>query len=171
MFAFLDGRLPRRRLRPVVSMLPRRLKSGFGTSPSYTFLQAKRAISDLGFGEALEPYAYAAACKYEELQRANYPLSEHDYWRLRAELAERFYLNGLDFTMKDLLATPYARHSPAPENANASIWASWIARSWGGAWGVSGAGLSALWVDGHGSADGSGCSEGGGGGGGDGGGC
>ena len=163
MFAFFDGRLSRRRLKPVVGMLPRRLKSGFGASQSYTFLQAKRAISDLGFSEALEPYAFAAACKFEELQRARYPLSEHDYGRLRTELAERFDLSGPGFTMQELLATPYARHSPAPENFNANIWASWIARSWGGAGGVSGAGLSAFWVGGHGSGDGGGCADAGGG--------
>jgi hypothetical protein len=157
MFAFLNRQLAHRRLKPIVGILPRRLVRGFGPGESYTFLQAKRAISDLRLRKALEPHAYAAACKFEELQRSNYPLSEHDYLRLRAELAHFFHLRGSGFTVKDLLATPYARHSPAPENSNANIWASWIARSWGGSWGVSGAGLNAVSVgDGYGSADGGG---------------
>jgi hypothetical protein len=115
--------------------------------------------------KALEPHAYAVACKFEELQRSNYPLSEHDYRRLRAELVASFDLRGSGFTVMNLLVTPYAKHSPAPENSNARIWANWIARSWGGSWGVSGAGLNAFSVgDGYGSADsgGSGGCDGGG---------
>lgn len=157
MLAFLNRQLARRRLKPVVSSLPRRLRRAFGPAESYTFLQAKRAISDLRLRKSLEPYAYAAACKLEELQRSNFPLSEHDYRRLRAELVDFFDLRGFGFTVMNLLATPYAKHSPAPENGYARTWASWIARSWGGPLGVSGAGLNALsFGDGCGSADGSG---------------
>ena len=151
MFGFLDRQLSHRRLKPVVGILPRRLARAFGPGESYTFLQAKRAISDLRLRKALEPHAYAVACKFEELRRSNYPLSEHDYRRLRAELVASFDLRGSGFTVTNLLATSYATHSPAPENSNARIWANWIARSWGGSWGVSGAGLDAF--SGYNSAD------------------
>src|SRR5215510_6069021 len=144
MLAFLNRQLAHRRLKPVVGILPRYLVRGFGPAESYTFLQTKRAISDLRLGEALEPYAYAAACKFEELQRSNYPLSEQDYRRLRAELVAAFDLRGAGFTVMNLLATPYAKHTPAPEDSNARIWANWMSRSWGGPLGISGAGLSAL---------------------------
>ena len=154
MFAFLNRQLAHRRLKPVVGILPRRLVRAFGPGESYTYLQAKRAISDLRLRKTLEPHAYAVACKFEELQRSNYPLYEHDYRRMRAELVASFDLRGSGFTVMNLLATPYAKHSPAPENSNARIWANWIARSWGGSWGVSGAGLNAFSVgDGYGSAD------------------
>ena len=154
MFAVLTSQLAHRRLKPVVGLLPRRLVSAFGPGESYTFLQAKRAISDLRLRKPLEPHAYAVACKFEELQRSNYPLSEHDYRRLRAELVASFDLRGSGFTVMNLLATAYAKHSPALENSYARTWANWIARSWGGSWGVSGAGLNAFSVgDGYGSAD------------------
>src|SRR5262245_24288106 len=166
MLAFLNRPLAHRRLKPVVGSLPRYLVRGFGPAESYTFLQTKRAISDLRLGEALEPYAYAAACKFEDLQSSNVPLSEHDYRRLRAEFVDSFDLRGSSFTVMNLIKTPYAKHSPALENSYARTWANWIARSWGGSWGVSGAGLNAL-------SSGDGCSsvDGSGSGGCDGGGC
>src|SRR5262245_4967762 len=163
MLGFLSRQLAYRRLKPVVSILPRRLVRAFGPAESYTFLQAKRAISDLRLRQALEPHAYAAVCKFGELTRNNYPLSEHDYRRLRTELVECFDLRGSSgFTVMNLLATQYATHSPAPENSSASIWSSWIARGWGGSWGVSGAGLNAISSFGAdcGSADGGGCGGG-----------
>src|SRR5262245_32420758 len=115
MLAFLKRQLAHRRLKPVVGILPRYLVRGFGPAECYTFLQAKRAISDLRLHKPLEPYAYVAACKFEELQRSNFPLSEHDYRQLRAELVRSFDLRGSSFTVMNLRETPYARHSPAPE--------------------------------------------------------
>src|SRR5262249_2398940 len=58
--------------------------------------------------------------------------SQREYRRLRTELADLFDIRGSDFTVRDLLSTPYSRHSPAPENYNARVWASWTARMWGG---------------------------------------
>jgi hypothetical protein len=143
-----------RRLKPVVSILPRRLASAFGPSEHYTFLQAKRAIADLHFGESLEPYAYAAVCKLQEVQKGIPSLSEETYRRLRAELVDCFDLRRPDFTLRDLLSTAYATHSPAPENFNARAWAGWMARSWAGSSGVHGAGMDA--ISGHDSLDASG---------------
>jgi uncharacterized membrane protein YgcG len=163
-----------RRLKPIVSILPRRLMRAFGSDEHCTFLQAKRAISDLRLSQSQEPYALAAACRFPELERNSAPLSAEDYRRLRAELVDLFDIRRTDFTLKDLLATPYASHSPGLDNLNATVWARWIAQSWGGAYGVSGAGMHALsghgWSDsgggsGHGSCDGGGSA------GGDGGGC
>lgn len=109
----------RRRLKPVVSILPRRLMKAFGTGTHCTLPQAKRAISDLHLRESLKPYAFAAACRFQELEKGNFPLSAHDYQRLRTELADLFGLRSADFTIKDMLATPYSSHNPAAENAYA----------------------------------------------------
>jgi len=116
MIAALKRYFARRRLKPVVSVLPRRLVKAFGTGEHCTFLQAKRAISDLRLRKSLEPHAFAAVCRFQELEKSNVPLSAHDYQRLRTELADLFGLRGTDFTIKDLLATPYSAHHPAQEN-------------------------------------------------------
>jgi hypothetical protein len=97
----------------VVSALPQRLVRAFGAGEHYTFLQAKRAITDLRLGKGLEPYAYAAACTFRELESQSLPLSATDYQNLRTELAILFYLRRADFTIRDLLATPYSSHTPA----------------------------------------------------------
>jgi hypothetical protein len=86
MITLLKKHLARRRLRSVVTTLPRRLVTAFGVGAFCTFLQAKRAISDLGLGENIEPYALAVACTFRELQRSGAPLSAHHYRRLRTEL-------------------------------------------------------------------------------------
>jgi hypothetical protein len=109
-----------RRLKPVVSALPRRLVKAFGPGEHYTFLQAKRAIADLRLSKGLEPYALAAARRLEELEKANVPISAHEYQRLRTELAGLFHLRGTDFTVRNLLETPYSSHHPAQENVYAS---------------------------------------------------
>jgi hypothetical protein len=176
MTIFLKRYFAHRRLKPVVSILPRRLMRAFGSGDHCTFLQAKRAISDLRLSKSREPYALAAACTFQELERNSAPLSAEDYRRLRAELVDLFDIRRGDFTLRDLLATPYAGHGPGLDNLSATVWARWIAQSWGGAYGVSGAGMRALsghgWSDsgggsGHGSCDGGGSGSGGG----DGGGC
>jgi hypothetical protein len=88
--------------------------------------------------------------------------SEPDYRRLRAELIDCFDLRGPAFTVRDLLSTPYSKHSAASENFNARVWAGWMARTWAGSSGVHGAGMDA--ISGHGSPDASGgaSSDGGG---------
>jgi hypothetical protein len=98
-------------------------------------------------------------CSFHELKKSNFPLPEHDYRRLRAELADLFDLRGPDFTIEDLLATPYATHSPALENDNAYVWAGWIARLWGGTFGVWGAGLDAFSSHSSGDSPNSGASD------------
>ena len=124
MIAPLKRYFARRRLKPIVSVLPRRLAKAFGTREHYTFLQTKRAASDLGLHKRVEPYAFAAACRLPELEKGNFSLSALEYQRLRTELADQFSLRGADFTVKYLLATPYSLHSPALENTDATLWGS-----------------------------------------------
>jgi hypothetical protein len=110
----------RRRLKPVVNDLPRRLMKAFGTGAHCTFPQAKRVISTLRLRKSVEPYAFAAVCPYQEIGKGDFPMSAPDYQRLRTELADLFDLGSADFTIKDLLATPYSTHHPAAENVYAS---------------------------------------------------
>jgi hypothetical protein len=79
--------------------------------------QVRRAISDLRL-RAIESYALAAACKFEDLKTGSVPLSIDDYARLRAELAELFGLTD-DFSMKHLRTRPSNAHSPAGDGVSA----------------------------------------------------
>jgi hypothetical protein len=112
LIAVLKRYFARRRLRPVVSALPRRLVRAFGPGEHYTFPQAKRAIGDLRLSSSLEPYAYVVACEFQELEKEISSLSEHRYWRLRAELADLFDLRRANFTIRDLLAKPFSSYTP-----------------------------------------------------------
>ena len=116
MINLLRRYVARRQLRPVVSVLPRALAKAFGPSDAYTFPQAKRVISALHLNARVEPYAFASACTFKELQKSNLPMSADNYHGLRIELAELFDLRGADFTIKHLLVTHYSSHNPAPEN-------------------------------------------------------
>jgi hypothetical protein len=106
-------------LRPVVSVLPRRLVKSFGTHDYCTFGQAKRVVRDLRLHRSVQPYAYAAVCQRSELDKG-FPLSADDYQRLRSELADLFDLRSADFKIRDLLGSRYSSHIPAEENAYAS---------------------------------------------------
>jgi hypothetical protein len=110
----------RRRLQPIVSALPRRLVKSFGAGDYCTSDQARRAISDLRFDKSLELYAYAAVCTFSEIERAGIAVSADDYARLRAELMELFDISRPNYTIRDLLSTPYSRHHPAQEDVYAS---------------------------------------------------
>jgi hypothetical protein len=107
--SFFTRYFARRRLRPVVSALPRRLAKGWGRREHYTLLQARRAISDLKFNKAVEPYALAVACAAQDLQAV--PISADEHHRLRAELSDLFDLPR-NFAMKDLLKKRWGSHSP-----------------------------------------------------------
>ena len=120
MLRFLTWYFERRRLRPIVSALPRRLVKSFGSGDHCTSGQAQRAMSDLRLDKSLEPYAYAAVCEFSDIQRAGIALSAGEYERLRAELRELFHISRPNFTIRDLLSTPYSRHYPAEENVYAS---------------------------------------------------
>jgi hypothetical protein len=119
MITLLQRYFARRRLRPVVGALPRRLAKAFGVGTQYTFRQTKRVTADLGLRKGVELYALVAACRLEELEKAGVPISAQEYERLRAELADLFHLRGADFTVRHLLATPFSSHHPAQENAHA----------------------------------------------------
>lgn len=122
MLAFLRRHFARRRLKPVVNILPRRLANAFGTSEHYTYLQARRAISDLRLRKSLEPYAFAAACPLQELAKGNVPFTAGEYMRMRIELADLFGLPDANFTVKHLLANPYS----ALAYVYAMPWRRWI---------------------------------------------
>jgi hypothetical protein len=119
MIAFLGRYFARRRLKPVVSVLPRQVLESFGVTDYCTFGQAKRVITGMRLHKSIEPYAYATACRLSELDKG-FPLSADDYQRVRAELAELFGLRSSEFTIKDLLAKPYSRYSPAQETSYTS---------------------------------------------------
>jgi hypothetical protein len=122
MITLLRRHFARRRLKPIVNILPRRLARAFGTSEHYTYAQAKRAISDLGLRKSLQPYAFAAACQLQELANGDAPFSRGDYLRVRIELADLFDLPDPHFTIKDLLANPYS----VLAYAYALPWRRWI---------------------------------------------
>jgi glutathione S-transferase len=79
----------------------------------------------------LELYAYAAACAFGELEKRDIALSADDYRRLRDELADLFYLRRSNFTITDLLASPYSWHVPPRENPDA---VTGYPQQWGGGW-------------------------------------
>src|SRR5262245_38034942 len=120
MLGFLKRYFGRRRLRPIVGALPRHLVKSFGSGDHCTPAQAQRALADLRLDKSLELYVYSAVCRFSEIERAGIALSADDYERLRAELIEVFHISRPNFTIRDLLSTPYSRHSPAEENVYAS---------------------------------------------------
>jgi hypothetical protein len=119
MFAFLEKYLAYRRLKPIVVALPTRLAKAFGPSKHYTFLQAKRAIFDVKIGARAAPYAFAAACTLEELEKNGAGVLADDYRRMRMELADLFGLPTVDFTMDKLRSKTFNMHHPAEENVYA----------------------------------------------------
>jgi hypothetical protein len=102
MITFLTRRFRRRRLKLVVSALPAQLIKSFAAKDYCTFGQATRVIEDLHLPPPVRPYAYAAVCNHNELEKT-LRLSPDDYKRLRAELVELFNLSNPDFKIKDLL--------------------------------------------------------------------
>jgi hypothetical protein len=119
MFEMLRKYFRYRRLRPIVTAMPRRLAQAFGRSETYTLLQAKRVIADLQLVESAEPYALAATCSYDELEKGKAGLTAERYRLLRHELAELFDLPS-GFTMAHLSKRSFSQHHPAPENPYAS---------------------------------------------------
>ena len=120
MFAFLEKYFAYRRLKPVVAALPMQLAKSFGSAKHYTLPQARRAIADLKMSARAAPYALAAACALQDLEKGDAGVSADDYWRLRAELAELFGLASADFTMENLQSRRFNAHHPAPENEYSS---------------------------------------------------
>ena len=116
MFAFLEKYFAYRRLKPIVAALPAQLAKSFGSAKNYTLPQARRAIGDLKMSTRAAPYALAAACTLQELEKGNAGVSGDDYRRLRAELADLFGLASADFTMENLQSRQFNQHHPAPEN-------------------------------------------------------
>jgi hypothetical protein len=120
MFEFLEKYFTYRRLKPVVAALPMQLAKSFGAAKHYTLPQARRAIADLRISARAAPYALAAACTLQELERGDAGVSAEDYRRLRAELADLFGLASSDFTMENLQSRQFNAHHPAAENVYAS---------------------------------------------------
>src|SRR5262245_13240157 len=108
MITLLRRYFARRRLKPVVGTLPRRVVKAFGVGEHCTFLQAKRAIADLGLSKSQEPYAYAAVCRLQDLNTGSLSMSADDYRRLRTELADLLNLRSSDFTIRDLLGSRFS---------------------------------------------------------------
>jgi hypothetical protein len=116
MLTYLRRNLSYWRLRPIATTFPRRLAAAYGGGERYAFRQAMRAISDVGSATRLQPYALAAACSLEELQKHEAGFSAERYHRLRVELAEAFNLFD-NFTIRDLVQKDYSRHYPSRDHA------------------------------------------------------
>jgi uncharacterized protein DUF6559 len=120
MFAFLETYFAYRRLKPILAALPMQLAKSFGSAKHYTLPQAKRAITDLKISSRAVPYALAAACTLQELEKGAAGVSGDDYRRMRAELADLFGLASAEFSMENLQSRQFNQHHPAPENVYAS---------------------------------------------------
>ena len=119
MIGFLQRFFARRRLRPVVSRLPRYLVKAFGAGDHCTIGQARRAIAELRLPRAVEPYALAAVCQHAEIEKAGITMPAEIYQRLRAELESLFRLSRPDFTIADLMYVPHNPSDRPGENVYA----------------------------------------------------
>ncbi len=119
MLALVRRYLTYRRLRPVIFVLPGHLVKGEGPERHYTLGQVRRAIADLKLSARATPYALAAACTLQELEKSVADISAADYQQMRAELADLFGLASADFTMDMLRSKAFNRHEPVPENVYA----------------------------------------------------
>ena len=92
----------RRRLGPVVAVLPFALSRSFGNAEFYTLPQAQKTIAALKIKPALLAYAHVVALETDDAVRANPTLNRERCAQLRREIAEAFHLPDEDFTSKDL---------------------------------------------------------------------
>ena len=101
MLARIQRVLKRRKLRPVVSVLPWALTRSYGASDEYSFGQISRASEKLKLKPGLLPYALAAYCQPQELI-AWRKMSEADIAHHRDELYQLFYLTKESFNVEDI---------------------------------------------------------------------
>ena len=102
MIAFIRHLVRRRRLRPVVVMLPQALLASYGSAGPYRFPQVARALERARLDSALLPSAAAAFCTLEEFQRGRPGASEAEYRALREEIDRLFALGNPDFTAETI---------------------------------------------------------------------
>ena len=102
MFDSIKRYFARRRLRPVVAVLPFVLAQRFGNTEFYTVGQAKKTIADLKIKPALMDYALVVALANEDAMLLSPFLNAGRCDALRCDIAVAFYLPEDDFTAKDL---------------------------------------------------------------------
>ncbi len=91
--AHLRRTLVRRRLRPLISVVPMALEKDHGRRKLYTYAQLKQCLERHRVSSSLMPVAAAVYCNYEEFRRIADGLSQDDYHALRGMFADHF---GLD---------------------------------------------------------------------------
>ena len=102
MFDSIKRYFARRRLWPVVAVLPFALAKRFGNSEFYTAAQAKKTILELKIKPALFDYAAVVALANDDAGSLSPFLNPERCDVLRREIADAFYLPENDFTAKDL---------------------------------------------------------------------
>ena len=102
MFDGIKRYFARRRLRPVVAVLPFALAQRFGNSEFYTAAQVQKTIAHLKIKPALQAYAHAVGLVEEDAIRLDPTVNAERYIALRREIAAAYYMPEDDFTTKDL---------------------------------------------------------------------
>jgi hypothetical protein len=101
MLAWLKRWRQRRRLSPVVSVLPWALTKSYGAASTFTPGQITRACEKRKIKLMLVPYALAAYCKADDLTSTG-KMSSIEIAKLRAELVATFDLSYSNFNVEDI---------------------------------------------------------------------
>lgn len=94
----------KRRLRPIVRILPHVLLSWYGGQKFYTAAQVKKALEALKLTKDDEARAYAISCNESEFHAAQPNETSDAYQVRRTEIAKLFGLSKQQFTCLDLRA-------------------------------------------------------------------
>jgi hypothetical protein len=97
----------RRKLRPVVAILPHVLKNRYGGGEYYTAGQVRRAILAMKLRREAVPYAFAVGCARYDYYEAR-EVGTKNYDSLRAEIAKLFAIDEPNFTTKALRKRRFA---------------------------------------------------------------
>ena len=104
MIRFISDYFRRRRLRPIVVDLPRKLRQRFGGADFYPFDQVDTAAAELNIRSGLMPAAYAVACTPDQFSLAEPDLTTTDYQTVRAEIARLFAFDEWHINCRTLLS-------------------------------------------------------------------
>jgi hypothetical protein len=101
MLAWLKRWRQRRKLSPVVSILPWALTKSYGAGNTYTPGQITRACEKRKIEPMLVPYALAAYCNADDLTSTK-KMTAAEIEKLRAELVTTFDLSYSNFNVEDI---------------------------------------------------------------------
>ncbi len=110
----------RRRLAPIVGILPDQLARMFGGHDTYTNGQVHRAAAELGLRTRAQPFAFAACCSDREFLSAVPDHSNATYHQMRNELCELFEIDDPGFTCNHLRKLRTVAHSSRRESTEDS---------------------------------------------------